>query len=643
MILLSARRRAALAAAVVATTLVLTSCSLVPGSQGDASGGSVTIQPLFTRGESGGVGAETITRSASDDGTFRLDFSEDEVGGLGEASRAASWNAAIISTLLTGQPLSGRFGFEIQGAIDGPSAGALKTLALIALQNGHEISETATMTGTINATGTIGPVGGIPEKITGASEAGIETVLVPLGQRNTPDLNGELVDVVRLGDSLDVEVIEVGDIYEAYEHLTGEALDAPSGGSDPRLDSRSYDKVEAQVTAASGRYTAALNRYRALPAELTAILEDSGVPAAAEAAATASADLNRQGLVAGAFVQGQQSAALMETLAAAGSLITPLQTQGLAGLTSLIEQAVDTAPAESAFYSFLDTLGTYEPETLTDVEAAVNAYSGAFDAYTLLDFSAQRITALSSTYQSGGYSSLDEFFGELVMSVMYLELSKAQISNAQAVFEVGRDNTSAEIAEDIDLQQVGDFFRRGADANYAAFTTSGTVPTLAEANGVSMDVVIRHLADMDIDVALATHQQAVLPALQQYIGEDEPNAAYAAMGYGLSNYVRNQMLVEKYYNNAILDENYQIVGLAFEGALNNAIDLGRDQLGGEIGVLDDHDTVPVISVATYEASRLLSSGDPAERFETLSGYSGGFVTARLLTYLGGWEASRAAG
>jgi uncharacterized protein len=629
---------------------MLSSCAFLPdfsaiggGGQGGSRDGSITIQPLFTRGDSGGVGSETITRAAAEEGDFRLDFSEDEVGGLGEASRAASWNAAIISTLLTGQQLSGRFGFEITGAIDGPSAGALKTIALIALQNGDEILETATMTGTINATGTIGPVGGIPEKIEGAAEAGIEKVLVPLGQRNTPNLAGEQVDVVRHGDRLGVEVVEVGDIYEAYEHLTGEAMEAPSGGGDPRVSGRSYDKVEAQVTAALGRYEAARSQYSGLSGDIVAVLDESGVPAQAADAAAKAQDLNRQGLVAGAFTQAQQAAALMETLGAAGSLLTPLQTQGLPGLTTLIDQATNSAPAESAFTSFVDSLGTFEPTTVTDVEALVNAYAGAFDAYTLLDFSVQRVASIGTSFENGTYTSLDQFFGDLVLSLMYLELAKSQIENAQSVFEVGRDNPSADIAEDIDLAKVGDFFRRGADANYAAFTTSGTVQSLADGNGLSNEVVISYLADFDLDVALATHQQAVLPAFEDYIGVDKPNAAYAAMGYGLSNYVRNQMLVEKYYNNAILDENYQIVGLSFEGSLNNAIDLSRDQLAAEIAVLAEHDSEPVITTATYEAAGVTAGGGEAlERFATLSGYSAGFVTARLLTYLGGWEAGRAA-
>src|SRR5438067_7192950 len=87
---------------------------------------TVTIHPLFVRTGAGtadgGVGQEIVTMEPTTDHSLRVDFSEDEVAGLGDQSRAASWNAVTVATLLTGAPLEGRYRFEIQGQIDGPSA-----------------------------------------------------------------------------------------------------------------------------------------------------------------------------------------------------------------------------------------------------------------------------------------------------------------------------------------------------------------------------------------------------------------------------------------------------------------------------------------------------------------------------------------
>lgn len=629
-----------------ATALLLSGCSILPASllpQAASTAGAdrpsqadtvtVTIQPLFVRGDSGGVGVETISRAPSKDGSFRIEFSEDEVSGLGDSSRAASWNAAIVSTLLTGQPLSGRFAFEIEGKIDGPSAGALKTVGLIAAANGDEIEKSATMTGTINATGTIGPVGGIPEKIMGASEAGIETVLIPLGQRTTPNTAGEMVDVVREGERLGVEVIEVGDVYEAYEHLTGEALEAPVRAGDPRLDEKSYDKFEAQVTAAYARYEKAVQQYAGIVPELAEAMDSTGLTAQAGISYAEAQDLQRQGMVAGAFAKAQQAAALMETVTAAAMLMTPLLTQGADGIPAILDQSTNTAPVESEFMGFLDSLGAYEPETLSDVEALVNAYAGAFDAYTMLDFANAEIAAVNDRFAGDAYGAVEDFLADLMTPLIYQKLAEAEIANAEAVFEAGRDLPGSGFDRGVDLEQAGDFFRRGAEANYAAFISSGTVADLAEANGISEEVVIQHLAGFDTDIGLATHQQAVLPAIEEYLGPEKPNAAYAVMGYGLNNYVRNQLLVEKYYNNAILDENFEVVGLAYEGALDHAIDLSRDQVAGEVDALRSKDVEPALSVGAYEAAPSAIADGPDGKFQALSAYSGAYVTTRLLSYL----------
>ena len=66
--------------------------------------------------------------------------------------------------------------------VDGPSAGAAITVAIIAAILGDKLNNTVYMTGTINVDGTIGPVGGIVEKAIAAANNGGKLFLVPSGQ-----------------------------------------------------------------------------------------------------------------------------------------------------------------------------------------------------------------------------------------------------------------------------------------------------------------------------------------------------------------------------------------------------------------------------------------------------------------------------
>lgn len=86
---------------------------------------------------------------------------------------------------------------------------------------------------------------------------------------------------------------------------------------------------------------------------------------------------------------------------------------------------------------------------------------------------------------------------QLLMPALWAELSRAQIAPASSTFEIGRDNPGADISADADRAQVGDFFRRGADANFAAFEETVVTP-LAEANGLSNDLAIDRLSQVDV-------------------------------------------------------------------------------------------------------------------------------------------------
>jgi hypothetical protein len=599
---------------------------------------NVEVHPMFVQGSganaSGGVGKQVVSISDSTDKTLRLDFSEDEVQGFGDQTRAASWGAVTVATLLTGAKLEGNYRFEVSGAIDGPSAGALTTVAVLSLLRGDTIATDITMTGTINPDGTVGPVGGIPEKIVGTAKAGYKRILIPAGQRNSEsEATGSLVDVVDLGKRNGATVTEVNDIYEAYKAFTGKDLPRLQGTGDVRLDDTAYTRIKAKADSALASFQQAAGRYNALDPAIQGLDEFSALAQEASDLADRARNLETQGLQAGAFQSASQANVLAAALTSAGEALQVYLTQGPDAFFSRVGSS---QALQGQVFSLLDTLKTFTPKTVSDASGLMSAYANAFDALSVAQFGQNQIDAIVQGVRNGDMTT-DDAVAALFEPVLYFEFAGGMVNLARDTFEIGRDLGGPAINKDINLTAIADFFRKGADANYAAFSTD-VLKGLSDQSGLSQAEVTNRFAGLDTDVALSLNERAVLDTVKDYIGQGAPNAEYAALGYGISNYARNALLLTKYYSNGRLDEDFNLTGVRSEAALSGGLDLAKAQLAAGITKLRSSDIEPSIEVANYELAGVLREQDISSKFDALSDYWNGYLSSRVLAYLGGIQA-----
>ncbi|MBI4980732.1 hypothetical protein HZC30_04220 [Candidatus Woesearchaeota archaeon] len=124
--------------------------------------------------------------------------------------------------------------------VGGPSAGAaMAALTAIAVMD-LEYDETVAITGTINSGATIGPVGGLKEKIEAAKAANLKKVLLPKGTAvqklmqfplkpvtNTSNNSTTPFNLIEYGKkNLSLEVMEISDLDEALFQLTGKSFNS---------------------------------------------------------------------------------------------------------------------------------------------------------------------------------------------------------------------------------------------------------------------------------------------------------------------------------------------------------------------------------------------------------------------------------
>ena len=179
----------------------------------------------------GGLELAGIAVTTSGPPGFTIDLTDIDADGAGAAWRAATSSAAVVATMFSGtDPTKVNLNFSITGPIDGPSAGGILSVALLAALRGQSMLPRVTMTGTITPDGSIGQVGGVPTKIESAAAAGYQTVVIPLVNVKGSTRDGGEIDCVEFGAKLGVKVVPVQTLAEAFEVLTGHSFFPVSTG-----------------------------------------------------------------------------------------------------------------------------------------------------------------------------------------------------------------------------------------------------------------------------------------------------------------------------------------------------------------------------------------------------------------------------
>lgn len=122
---------------------------------------------------------------------------------------------------------------------EGPSAGVTMATALISRLSGIPVRHDVAMTGEITLSGRVLPIGGVKEKVLGASRAGITTIILP--RENLPDLE-ELSENERA--KLTVHAVE------HLDEVLKTALRRPEEAS-PEVEEESYHPATELVGRAS--------------------------------------------------------------------------------------------------------------------------------------------------------------------------------------------------------------------------------------------------------------------------------------------------------------------------------------------------------------------------------------------------------
>ena len=140
---------------------------------------------------------------------------------VGESTIQAAQNAAAFASSYMGRTESDyNFTYEINdynASVSGPSAGAAMTVLALSAFSNKPLLSNFTMTGTINPNGSIGPIGGVYDKMSAASAEGLRFGLVPYASPGS--FENELYLLIQT--NFHIPLIEISNVSQAFAYATG--------------------------------------------------------------------------------------------------------------------------------------------------------------------------------------------------------------------------------------------------------------------------------------------------------------------------------------------------------------------------------------------------------------------------------------
>lgn len=493
--------------------------------------------------------------------------------------------AIDTASAITGKDASNAdFLFKVETAsitIGGPSAGGAMAVAVAALLEGWTVRDDVVMTGMVNPDGSIGPIGGVLQKLEAADSVGAKRFLVPLGQSTvvvtvqeqdprTGEVvqREEIVDVKAVGhDEYGIDVEEVADLYDAVAPFTGLRLVRPEPTTDP-LQGQRYGGITTRLAQnltnqVAQRLSDIRSRYDAVQSEVTRPSDRQTIEGQLNLAA--------ERFVSARAAQNESKQYLASSLAF----------QGLV--------ALDYAEALVAYFESSEEIADYAATYLSATDAVLQDVSGDIRvAYPIatsqLDSQAGAEQRLLEARELQAQASLAAQSGNLGNTLQASSFARERAESARWWWSIGVDVAS-----------------------------TSPRPTLSEQSVQALWLKYRETAQLEI-------------AYASLIAQDAPGFAAAQQAYQ-----RSLVAVEDgFYAAGLLElvqalaqTNTALVALAGEGPVRQRLDAMAASAAYQIELAEAQGSPPVYAIALLELANSRAEDDPSGAFSTYS-------TARIL-------------
>jgi len=587
---------------------------------------------------SGGSSPVKLGTGPNTDKTVQVGIFEELSGGAGAQWRAGVWVSAIIAANTLGKDLTDfTFTASSGGYIDGASASGLMAGGFLATMTGEKIDPTVTMTGIINPDGTIGPVGGIPEKFKGSIDKGKKRLGYPIGLRWAKSAaTGKLVDLVQLAKDGGAEAVEITSVYDAYKLLTGKQLPepVPVAVAEMAIDddtSKALDvkyKVWQERLAQDWDQLIQLQQAGRLPQTL------STMAAFSLERAEKAEKLRKQGLAGAAYSKMLEAWVYAASATDTYNVLTKLQAGDSAGALAAIGTLDQLEKGTAEVFK---KIGAMKPTTMGGHLLMMGAYQAALRGWGFKLFAAEavgntrRFVAMISgrdRTELGSAEVADLIVANVAPTVLLIGRTVAETALAGERMEFESEKSINYMCNIKNVKLMTTSYQSASAAGINYFDTLLVQP-LAESAGIPFDTARNRIALIEpnylVAYVLSRMSQASegLPAeLKKEWGEKSLQWNLMSLAGSELAYAKSAELVAKYYSLGVKpDAVGRITQVEHEKAFMNMLaSAERAARANARAARIATGAIPVQAKLAYQLASVQRDGDTQDKIDALAGY-----------------------
>jgi hypothetical protein len=594
---------------------------------------SVVVDSMWVRLSSpatGGSSPVTLKTNLNPDKTPEVAFIEDTSGGLGPQWRAGVWLSAFVASTTLNKDLTDfTFSAKAAGNVDGASASGLMTAGYLAAITGVKIDEKATMTGIINPDGTIGPVGGIPQKFEGSIAKGKTRLGYPVGLQYALDVNTyENVDLKKLAKASGAEAVEIADVYDAYQLMTGQKLPRPIP-----VDEREMELEDEVIQAFEDKYAAWLTAVQQEWDQIINLDAEGRLPAGLINIAVAARDeaetaekLKKQGMIPSAYkhiVQSWVYAASATTIADIVESVKNGDIPGAQQKLANIEALTNTTE------TIVREIGEMRPDTMGGHLQMLSAYDRAIAGLAAYMQSGEQMYNTKSYLEALSYMTPEELAGfdvaeqtvqAVTPTVLLIARAVAHTVGAKETMEIEGVKSLNYMCSLPNVKRLATSFEKAATANVTYFETLV---------GVKDDQTRMYVINLEPDYLTAwissnmTNLNGFPQTLKEEWGEDSLSWRLMTLSAAELGYFKASVLISKYYSLSVQNNWYtgRAEKVEHEKAFINMLSVAEKKARENAqGAKISAGSIPVQARIAYQQARVLREGDLADKLLALEAF-----------------------